>query len=240
MVMSCDVPKKQEAAILVHGFQYVTASWVWLLECSIQTKQYQEFNDWVETLSVTLEPSYITTFPSSKLFLDDPIITVKNTILNMMVISPIQCTSFDQNLSEQFNLGPLLFTIYASKPFEVIKDYLPQSHTYTDDTQLYLSFNADSACSQNDAVEAMEQCIQAIWLWMIKDKQQLNDSKTEFMKIGTRKQLTKVNIDGPSVGESIIAPITSVRNLGSWFDQNLSMIPHISKICKLHVFIFTI
>ena len=117
MVMSCDVPKKQEAAILVHGFQYATASWVWLLECSIQTEQYQEFNDWVETLSVTLEPSYITTFPSSKLFLDDPIITVKNTILNMTVISPIQCMSFDQNLSKQFNLGPLLFTIYASKPF---------------------------------------------------------------------------------------------------------------------------
>ena len=67
-------------------------------------------------------------------------------------------------------------------------------------------------------------------MWMIKDKQQLNDSKTEFMKIGTRKQLAKVNIDGPSVGESIIAPITSVRNLGSWFDQNLSMIPHVNKI----------
>ena len=65
MVMSCDVPKKQEAAILVHGFQYVTASWVWLLECSIQTEQYQEFNDWVELLSATLEPFYITTFPSS-------------------------------------------------------------------------------------------------------------------------------------------------------------------------------
>ena len=54
--------------------------------------------------------------------------------------------SFDQNLSEKFNLqcsipqgtclGPLLFTIYASKLFEVIKNYLPQSHTYADDTQL--------------------------------------------------------------------------------------------------------
>ena len=39
-----------------------------------------------------------------------------------------------------------------------------------------------------------------------------------------------MNIDGLSVGESIIAPVTSVRNLGSWFDQNLSMIPHINKI----------
>ena len=146
-----------------------------------------------------------------------------------------------KNLSEKFNLqcgvpqgsclGPLLFTIYASKLFEVIKNYLPQSHAYADGTQLYLSFNADSACSQNDAVEAMERCIQAIRSWMIKDKLCLNDNKMEFMIIGSRKQMAKVNIDGLSVGESIIAAVTSVRNLGSWFDQNLSMTPH-SKICK--------
>ena len=55
---------------------------------------------------------------------------------------------------------------------------------------------------------------------------------TTTMIIGTRKQLTKVNIDGLAVGESSIVPVTSVRNLGSWFDQNLSMIPHINKICK--------
>ena len=41
------------------------------------------------------------------------------------------------------------------------------------------------------------------------------------MIIGTRKQLAEVNIDGLSVGESSIAPVTSVRKLGSWFDQNL-------------------
>ena len=78
---------------------------------------------------------------------------------------------------------------------------------------LHLTFptdrNADSPCSQNDAVEAMEQCIQAIRSWMIKDKLRLNDNKTEFMIIGTRKQLAKLNFDGLSVGESIIAPVTS-------------------------------
>ena len=74
--------------------------------------------------------------------------------------------------------------------------------------------------------------IQAIRSCMIKDKLRLNDNKTEFMIIGTRKQLAKVNIDGLSVGESIIAPVTSVRNLGSWFDQTPSMIPQINKICK--------
>ena len=83
---------------------------------------------------------------------------------------------------------------HLSKLFEVIKNYLPQSHAYADDIQLYLSFNVDSAFSQNDAVEAMEQCIQVIRSWIIKDKLRLNDIKTEFMIIGTRKQLAKVNI----------------------------------------------
>ena len=110
--------------------------------------------------------------------------------------------------------------------------YWPRSHAYADDTQLYLLFNADLATSQNDAVEAMEQCIQAIQSWMIENKLHINDGKTELMIIGTKKQLTKMNIDCLTVSESSIVPVTSVRNLGSWFDQNLSMIPHINKICN--------
>ena len=34
-------------------------------------------------------------------------------------------------------LGPLLFTIYASKLFSIIKSHLPSAHWYADDTQLY-------------------------------------------------------------------------------------------------------
>ena len=59
-----------------------------------------------------------------------------------------QRVSFNQEVSERFDLtcgvpqgsclGPLLFTIYASKIFEIIKEYLPQAHAYADDTQLYL------------------------------------------------------------------------------------------------------
>ena len=60
----------------------------------------------------------------------------------------------------------------------------------------------------------------------------MNDSKMELMIIGIKKQLTKVSINGLSVGESSIVPVPSVRNLGSWFEQNLSMIPHINKVCK--------
>ena len=59
-----------------------------------------------------------------------------------------------------------------------------------------------------------------------------DDSKTEFMIVGTRQQLAKLNIDQLCVGESSIVPVTSVKNLGSWFDKNMSMTTHITKVCK--------
>ena len=79
-------------------------------------------------------------------------------------------------------LGRLLFTIYSSTLFEVIKDHLPVSHACADDTQLYLSFKPDTTSSQSDA---MELCTKAIRAWMITDKLKPNDNKTEFLIIGT-------------------------------------------------------
>ena len=111
--------------------------------------------------------------------------------------------------------GPLLFTIYSSKLFEVIKYHLPEAHAYADDTQLYLSFSPDTATNQTDAVIAMERCISDIRKWMLKDKLKLNDDKTEFMLIGTKQQLSKVNIDCLTVGSIDVAPVTVARNLGT-------------------------
>ena len=56
-------------------------------------------------------------------------------------------------------LGPLLFSAYASKLFEVTKLYLPNTLAFADDTQLYLSFNS---LNEAEAVHVMEQCIPAI------------------------------------------------------------------------------
>jgi len=66
-------------------------------------------------------------------------------------------------------LGPLLFTIYASKLFQVIKNHLPDVHAYADDAQLYLSFEPDNVMSQAAALDTMERCFRDIRSWMIKD-----------------------------------------------------------------------
>jgi hypothetical protein len=54
-------------------------------------------------------------------------------------------------------------------------------------------------------------------------KLKLNPEKTEFMIIGTRQQLKKVNIDCVQVGDRQIMPSSVAKNLGSWFDSKLNM-----------------
>ena len=130
-------------------------------------------------------------------------------------------------------LGPLLFSIYTSQLFDIVSDHLPNVHCFADDTQLYLSFRPDDQASQDAAVAAMEACIRDVRLWMLQDKLKINDAKTEFLLIGTRRQLKKVDIDSLRIGDSVITPSKdAVRNLGSWFDETFSMQSHVNKTCK--------
>ena len=59
-----------------------------------------------------------------------------------------------------------------------------------------------------------------------------NDTKTEFLIIGTRQQLAKVSIDSIGVGDADTKPAQSVRNLGSWFDKHMSIDAHVGKVCR--------
>jgi len=120
-----------------------------------------------------------------------------------------QSVSVDGHTSKHFNskfgvpqgscLGPLLFVIYASKLFTIVERHLPQVHAYADDTQLYMSFKPDLQ-DTNNTITSMQACIADIKKWMLSDRLKINDDKTEFIVIGTRQQLQKVNIDSLRVG----------------------------------------
>ena len=68
--------------------------------------------------------------------------------------------------------------------------------------------------------------------WMTCRKLKMNDGKTEFVIIGTRQQLSKQSINHLTVGTSSIEPSSSVRNLGTIFDTNLSLDKQIASTCK--------
>ena len=93
-----------------------------------------------------------------------------------------------------------------------------------------------SAANQIDAVVAVQRCMSDIPTWMLTDKLKLNDDKTEFMLLGTKQQLFKVNIDSLTVGSIDVAPVTVARNLGTWFDSNLNLQGQIHNTCKSEFF----
>ena len=99
---------------------------------------------------------------------------------------------------------------------ESLQTHLPTAHSYADDTGIYLAFNPNDDSNQDAAIAAMEACLCDIRNWMINDKLIINDSKTEFMLIGTKAQLQKTKRATLNIGESIISPSTEpLRNLGA-------------------------
>ena len=64
------------------------------------------------------------------------------------------------------------------------------------------------------------------------DRLKLNDEKTEFLFFGTRQQLAKLCVEPLAVGDHLIPPCQGAKNLGCWFDQQLSMVTNINKICN--------
>ena len=170
---------------------------------------------------------------------------VRDTALSWIasyVSGRTQQVSIDGTLSTKFDLecgvpqgsslGPLLFVVYASKIFEIVDKHNLEIHCYADDSQLYLSFCPNNIANQEAALARVERCIEDIREWMLNDKLKLNDDKTEFIIIGTSQQLAKVSINTLRVGAATITPVSSARNLGSWFDSKLTMEIHISKTCN--------
>ena len=63
-------------------------------------------------------------------------------------------------------LGPLSFSLYASKLFKIVESHLPNTHRYADDTQLYITFRSGNHLEETTAITAMESGIADISQWL--------------------------------------------------------------------------
>ena len=97
---------------------------------------------------------------------------------------------------------------------------------------IYISFKPGSSESELEAVTALQDCILHINTWMTADKLKLNDDKTELIVIGTRAQLDKISISELSIDHVKVSAVCNVRNLGTWFDNHLSMKTAINNTCQ--------
>ena len=101
-------------------------------------------------------------------------------------------------------MGPILFTLYVSRLFNITSQHLPSIYGYADDTQIYLSFWPCSIHSEINAVSVTEKCIADVRSWFIGNRSMINDAKTDFLIIGTRQQLEKTSIESIIIGDTVI------------------------------------
>jgi len=101
-------------------------------------------------------------------------------------------------------------------------------HLYVDDTQLFISFHPSEFHSN---IIHLQNALQQISSWMTANLLTLNSSKTEFLLIGLKQQLSKMH-------DSSLTTTHSARNLGFIFDEHLTFSDQISalfKSCYYHI-----
>ena len=86
--------------------------------------------------------------------------------------------------------------------------------------------------SQDATLRNIENCVVDVRAWMLSNRLLISHTKTEFVIIGSRLQVSKIHMDKITVGASTVKPVTMVRNLGAWFDSHMSMNSHIGKVCS--------
>ena len=99
---------------------------------------------------------------------------------------------------------------------------------FADDAELYKSDSPSEAFTLSRTIEA---CISDVKVWVVQNKFQLNDDKTEILLNGSAPR-----IDLPSsvsVGQSGISFSSAARNLGVIFDSELALKEQVNKLCQL-------
>ena len=127
-------------------------------------------------------------------------------------------------------LGPALFSDYNSPVASLIRSFEIDAHCYADDTQLYVPFTP--GIDEEEVRNKLEDCIDALWVWMNKNRLKLNDKKTEFIIFGTSTGLKKVATTTIRVGQEAIPACDKVRNIGAMFDSEMKMDTQVNSMCK--------
>ena len=116
-------------------------------------------------------------------------------------------------------LGPLLSILYTA---------LGPTRTPTTANSTYTA----PPPTQSTAVMRLAECIESVERWMRSNRLKLNSDKTQFMWLGSKQQLAKIETESMQIGEHCIKFSTSAKNLGVTFDPELKMDLHVNNMTR--------
>ena len=126
----------------------------------------------------------------------------------------------------------LLFTLYTQSLSTVICQSGHSYHFFADDSQLH---NSSTPSDFPVLVHSLKDCIEDVAEWMCDSMLKMNHDKTELIAIGTKPKISEVTLSltPVSISGHNIPFSQSVRNLGVFIDETLSMDVHIKHLCRI-------
>jgi hypothetical protein len=129
-------------------------------------------------------------------------------------------------------LGPVLFSIYTLPVGDILRKHGMDFHFYADDQQLYASFKVSSQEEADTAMSRIQACIADIRAWMEANRLKFNDGKTELLVTMPAQQPLRIAVPELSIGDTVITPSKTVRNLGCIFDSTMQMEAQVTALCQ--------
>ena len=128
-------------------------------------------------------------------------------------------------------LGPVLFNIYIRSIYKYVHNIGFDILGYADDHQVKKAFNP--SLQGFVLTYDVENCFLLIKSWMKKYYLQMNNSKTEIIIFGAPRVLKNISIHGVNIAnETTIRFVSSVKNLGMYFDSGLTLGKQIIELKK--------
>jgi hypothetical protein len=101
---------------------------------------------------------------------------------------------------------------------------------YADDTQAYISFQP--GVTEAEALKLLQDCIHEVRCWMAANFLKVNEDKTEFIVLGSKHNLKKVQSSSIKISDCTVTLRENVKNIGATFDSSMKMEDQVTKTCK--------
>ena len=148
---------------------------------------------------------------------------VNNTSSNSLCVT--------QGVPQGSVLGPILYSLDTSPLGDIAKQHQMNYHFYADDSQLYISFKSSCTNDADRGKTSMEACVRDIDLWMVHNRLKLNQDKTEVLVFSSCYR-PRPNIGNLTIVDKMVNCSSTAKDIGVTLDNYLSMVPHITAVCK--------
>src|SRR6218665_1882380 len=137
------------------------------------------------------------------------------------------------------HLGQLLQSELCPRPLMLsMHSFIHYGDLYSAPSRLLLRSAPDPCTAKKKSVETRVECVrknpgeQSLRAWMSSNRLLLNPHKTQYIWLGTRQQLDKLDSESLSAEFPTFLFSTSVRDLGVILDQELSFGEHITALTR--------